>query len=51
MPRQGHLEQVPQERVQMGLEHLQREIHDLSLGSLFHGPATLSVNKFFLTCR
>ncbi|XP_063262908.1 uncharacterized protein LOC134555340 [Prinia subflava] len=51
LPRQGHLEQVTQERIQVGLECLQRgKLHTLPR-QLFRSSATRHGQKFFLMVR
>jgi len=51
LPKQGHLQQVPQDCVQAGLEYLQRRRIHNPLGSLFQGSVTIQVKKFFLVFR
>jgi len=48
LPKQGHLRQAAQDRVQAGLEYLQRRNSTASLGSLGQGSVTLRGKKFFL---
>jgi len=46
--KQGHLQQAAQDRVQVGLEYLQRRRLHSPPGSLFQCSVTLRGKKFFL---